>query len=352
MVCNIGIVPGDGIGPEVMDEVVPLLMDVARSTSVEVESTWYDWGAERYLREGELLPENGLQRLANHDAILVGAVGHPDVPDEFTLRKLFLPIRKRFDQYINKRPSVLFDGVESPLEGYKTTNLDFVIYRENTEGEYADTGGRVHQGFDNEVAIQSSVFTREGVERVARAAFEAASNRDQRVTNVTKSNVLAHSMVFWDEIVEDVSTDYPAVHLEHVLVDAATMALVNQPDQFDVVLASNLFGDILSDLGAAVTGSVGLAPSANLNPTGRFPSMFEPIHGSAPDIAGQGIANPLASVLSGAMLFEHCGEEEISNDLWNIVSDQLADPEAPRTPDVGGDASTKKVVEDLRNRVQ
>lgn len=352
MPIDVGVLPGDGIGPEVIKQVVPLLETVAADHGAGLATTRYEWGAEHYLETGELCPDDSVERLADHDAILVGAVGHPDVDDAFTLRELFLPLRKQFDLYVNERPSVLYEGIDSPLRGRDARDIDFVVYRENTEGEYADVGGRVHEGFDHEVAVESSVFTREGVERVARAAFEAATERNGRVTNVTKSNVLGNSMVFWDEVVEEVATEYPNVELEHRLVDAASMALVNRPEAFDVVLASNLFGDIVTDLGAAVTGSIGLAPSANLDPTGRHPSMFEPIHGSAPDIAGEGVANPIGTVLAGAMLFDHVGDGETAETLRTGVAEQLADSTALRTPDIGGEASTEAVVDDLRNRVE
>lgn len=351
MTYELAILPGDGIGPTVVDAASPLFDDLADSYGFSLELTRYSWGTERYLETGSMMPQDGLDELERHDAILLGAVGHPDVPDHVTLNGLLLPIRKGFDQGICKRPSVLFEGIESPLEGYSGGDIDFVVYRENTEGEYADIGGREHQGFENEVAVQSAVFTRESTERIVRAAFETAAEREGTLTSITKSNAQAHSMVFWDEIVEEVKGEYNDVDVERLLVDAASMDLIRRPEEFDVIVSSNLFGDILTDIGAIITGSMGLSPSANINPSGEYPSMFEPVHGSAPDIVGEGIANPIATILSGAMLFEHLGEAEAADALWNAVTDQLADPDAPRTPDLGGDGTTDAVVNDLRDRI-
>jgi len=352
MAYEIGVIPGDGIGPEVTGAVKPLFRDIAAANEFAFETVEYGWGTERYLEKGAMLPDDGLDRLAAHDAILLGAVGSPDVPDHITLRGLLLPIRKGFDQGVCKRPAVLFDGIESPLRGYSGGDIDFVVYRENTEGEYSDIGGRVHESFDTEVAVQSAAFTRQGTERIVRAAFEAASDRAGRLTSVTKSNAQAYGMVLWDEVVENVAEEYPDVEVERILVDAASMDFIRRPEEFDVVVASNLFGDILTDIGAIITGSMGLAPSANIDPSGEYPSMFEPVHGSAPDIVGQGIANPLAMVLSGAMLFEHLGEVAASEALWEVVAAQVADGDAPRTPDLGGGSGTDNVIDDLRSRLE
>jgi tartrate dehydrogenase/decarboxylase/D-malate dehydrogenase len=348
---DLGLLPGDGIGPEVVDAALPVLRDAAEAGGFALETTRYDWGTERYRAAGAMMPEDGLDRLADHDALLLGAVGHPEVPDHVTLHGLLLPVRKSFDQYVCKRPAVLFEGVESPLRGYGAGDIDFVVYRENTEGEYADMGGREHRSHPHDVATQTAVFTRRGTERVVRRAFEAAERREGHLTSVTKSNAQAHSMVFWDEVVEEVATEFPEVEVERLLVDAAAMDLVRRPEAFDVLVASNLFGDVLTDVGAIVSGSMGLAPSANLNPEGDYPSLFEPVHGSAPDIVGDGVANPLATVLSGSMLFEHLGEDRAGDALWDAVTAQLADDSAPRTPDLGGDAGTDDVVADLRERV-
>jgi len=351
MAYEIALIPGDGIGQEVLAAVRPLVDDLAESERFELEYTELDWGSERYLTEGAMMPDDGIDTLRAHDAILLGAVGHPDVPDHVTLHGLMLPIRKRLNQQVCKRPATLLEGVESPLRGYEGGDVDIVVFRENTEGEYANVGGREHRGFDHEVAVQSAVYTREGTEAVVRAAFEAAVERDGTLTNVTKSNAQAHGMVFWDDIVAEVSEDYPDVEVERLLVDAAAMDFVRRPEAFDVVVASNLFGDILTDLGAIVTGSLGLAPSANIALDGDAPSMFEPVHGSAPDIAGEGIANPLATVRSVALLFDHLGESAGAERLEDAVAAQLADAAAPRTPDLGGDAGTEAVVADLRDRL-
>ena len=351
MTHDIALLPGDGVGVEVVEATRPLVEDVADDRGIDLRLTRYDWGSERYLSEGAMMPDDATDRLADFDAILLGAVGHPDVPDHVTLRGMMLPIRKTFDQQVCKRPSVLFEGVESPLRGYEGGDIDFVVFRENTEGEYSDVGGREHRGFEHEVAVQSAVYTRKGTEAVVRAAFEAATERTGHLTNVTKSNAQAHGMVFWDDVVRDVSEEYPDVEVERLLVDAASMDLVRRPDEFDVLVASNLFGDILTDIGAIVSGSMGLAPSANINVEGDYPSMFEPVHGSAPDIAGRGVANPLATVLSASMLFEELGEDDAAEALRVAVADQLADPDAPRTPDIGGDAGTEDVVADLHDRI-
>jgi len=348
---DIALVPGDGIGPTVVDAAMPLLDTVADAHGFDIEATRYDWGTERYLDRGAMMPDDGLDRLADHDAILLGAVGHPDVPDHVTLNGLLLPIRKGFDQSICKRPAILFEGVDSPLEGYEGGDIDILVFRENTEGEYADVGGREHAGFPNEVAVQSAVYTRRGTERIVRAAFEAATERSGHLTNVTKSNAQAHGMVFWDDIVDEVSEEYPDVEVERLLVDAASMDFIRRPHEFDVVVCSNLFGDILTDIGAIVTGSMGLAPSANIDPGNDHPSMFEPVHGSAFDITGEGVANPLATVLSGSMLLDNLDEEAAATALWDAVAEQLADDDAPRTPDLGGSSTTEAVASDLRDRL-
>lgn len=348
---EIATIPGDGIGPEVVDETLPLLHEVASQHGVDIEFTEYDWGTERYLETGEMMPDDALDQIIDADSILLGAVGHPDVRDHITLHGLLLPIRKEFNQQVCKRPSILFDGVESPLRGYESGDIDFVVFRENTEGEYSDAGGRTHEGFDHEVAIQSAVHTREGTETIVRAAFEAAAERDGHLTSITKSNAQAFSMTFWDDVVEDIAPEYPDVEVESLLVDAASMDLVRRPDQFDVMVASNLFGDILTDIGAIVSGSMGLAPSGNINVDDEYPSMFEPVHGSAPDIVGHGVANPMAMVLSAAMMFENLGEDAISDALWSAVRAVLSDDDAPVTPDLGGSASTDEVVDAIEEHL-
>jgi len=297
-----------------------------------------------------MMPDDGLNQLRSQDAMLLGAVGHPNVPDHIPLQELLLPIRKGFNQSICKRPSTLYEGVKSPLRDCEGGDIDFVVYRENTEGEYADVGGREHYGFDHEIAVQSSVFTREGTETVVRSAFKGATERDGHLTSITKSNAQAHSMVFWDEIVDEVAEEYPGVTVERLLVDAAAMDLIRRPDEFDIIVASNLFGDVLTDIGAIVTGSMGLAPSANIS-LGDEPSMFEPVHGSAPDIAGEGIANPLATALSGVIMLQNLGEAAAATRLHEAITSQLANPDGPRTPDLGGDATTAEVVADLERRL-
>jgi tartrate dehydrogenase/decarboxylase/D-malate dehydrogenase len=348
---DIAVIPGDGIGPEVVDAVLPLITDAAETRETVFETTRFEWGTEYYLDHGEMMPDDGLDRLAGFDAIFLGAVGHPDVPDHVTLHGLLLPIRKGFDQYVCKRPNVLFDGIESPLRGYGAGDIDFVVYRENTEGEYADIGGREHRQFEHETAVQSALFTRRGTERIVRAAFEAATERAGHLTSITKSNAQAHSMVFWDDVVEEVAGEFPSVEVERLLVDAAAMDLIRRPHEFDVVVASNLFGDVLTDIGAQITGSMGLAPSGNVHPGAEYPSMFEPVHGSAPDIVGDGVANPLATVLSWSLLFDELGEHRVAAALWDGVAEQLADESAPRTPDIGGTSGTEGVVSDLRSRL-
>jgi tartrate dehydrogenase/decarboxylase/D-malate dehydrogenase len=346
---DLATIPGDGIGPAVVDAALPVVRAATEAAGLDPTVTEYDWGSERYRETGATMPPDGLERLADHDAILLGAVGDPAVPDHVTLHGLLLPIRKGLDQTVCRRPATLFEGVESPLRA--PGGVDLVVYRENTEGEYADVGGREHAGRANEVAVQSAVFTRRSTERVVRAAFEAAAAREGRLTSVTKSNAQAHGMVFWDDVVEAVAAEFPDVTVERLLVDAAAMDLVRRPDEFDVLVASNLFGDVLTDLAAAVTGSLGLAPSASVDPGGDSPGTYEPVHGSAPDIAGEGIANPLATVLSAALAFADLGEPAVADALERAVRDQLADPDAPRTPDLGGRAGTETVAADLRTRL-
>ena len=291
------------------------------------------------------MPEDAIHQLAQSDAILLGAVGHPQVPDNVTLNGLLLPIRRRFDQFANVRPAVLFEGVSSPLKGLGAGDIDMVVVRENTEGEYAQVGGFVHESHPHETAVQTGVFTRHGVERIIRYAFDLARrrNKKRRVTSVTKSNAQGFSMVLWDRVFEEVAAEYSDITTESLLVDAAAMNFVRRPQSFDVVVASNLFGDILSDLSAIITGSIGLAASANIDPTRRFPSMFEPVHGSAPDIAGKGIANPIAAIFSASMMLDHLGLVEAGQRVESAAIAALAE-EKGRTPDLGGTSSTSAVV--------
>jgi len=341
---SIATIPGDGIGKEVTPAACRVLEAAGRAHGVEVDFETFDWGAEYYFAHGRMMPPNALELLEAHDAILLGAVGHPDIPDHVTLHGLLLPIRRGFDQYANVRPAVLYEGVESPLKGYAAGDIDMVVVRENTEGEYAPVGGFVHHHQPEEVAVQASVFTRHGCERIIRFAFDLAErrNKKRRVTSVTKSNAQAYGMVLWDRTFQAVAAEYPEIDAESLLVDAAAMNFVRRPESFDVVVASNLFGDILSDLSAIVTGSIGLAASANLDPRRRFPSLFEPVHGSAPDIAGQGKANPMAAMLSAAMMMDHLGEPEMSAAIERAVRRVLAAGEV-KTPDLGGSASTDEM---------
>lgn len=351
MAYEIAAVPGDGIGIEVVEATIPVLEDVGDNFGFDVEVIKYEWGSHRHIEKGHAIPDDGLDRLASYDAILHGATGHPDVPDTVGAWELVIPIRRQFDQYVNLRPCYLYDAADTPLKGYERGDIDIHWYRENTEGEYSDTGGKFNRNGQDEIALQTGIWTRDGVERIAHAAFQAAEERDGKLTSVTKSNAQRFGPVFWDDVVEEVREEYPDVEYERLLVDAMAQHLVRRPEDFDVVVASNLFSDIHTDLTAAVTGGLGLMPSANLNPSEDVPGMFEPVHGSAPDIAGRGIANPIAEILSAALLLEDLDENEAAEHLRETVFEQLTDSDAPRTPDIGGDATTEQVVSDLRNRL-
>jgi tartrate dehydrogenase/decarboxylase/D-malate dehydrogenase len=343
---TIALIAGDGVGREVIPQGQRVLEHVAKKHHVAFAFQDFEWGAEHFFRWGRMMPAGAIELLQSCDAIYLGAVGHPDLPDHTTLNGLLLPIRRAFDQYANVRPAYLYPGVESPLAKRKGGEIDMVVVRENTEGEYAQVGGFVYAQQPEEVAVQTSVFTRRGVERIIRFAFELAIKRGKkkRVTSVTKSNAQGYSMALWDRVFADVSAQFPDVQTESLLVDAAAMNFVRRPDSFDVVVGSNLFGDILSDLSAIIVGSMGLAASANLDPSRRFPSMFEPVHGSAPDIAGKGIANPLAAILSAGMMLEHLGLDDAARDMERAVAEVLADGKA-RTPDLGGQNSTEEVTD-------
>ena len=342
----IAVIPGDGIGREVVPAALQVLEPIGKRFSIRFDFHMYDWGSEYYFRHGLMMPANALNLLRATDAILLGAIGDPGIQDNITLNGLLLPIRRAFDQFVNVRPAILYPGVQSPVVGVKPGDVDMVVVRENTEGEYAQAGGFVHHHHPNEVAIQTSVFTRHGVERVIRFAFELAVKRNgkKRMTSITKSNAQGFGMVLWDRVFEEVKSEYPQIETESLLVDAATVHLVRRPQSFDVLVASNLFGDILSDLSAVLTGSIGLAPSANLDPLRRFPSMFEPVHGSAPDIAGKGVANPLATLLSTAMMLEHLGLNDAAAVLDAAVRKLLAEGRV-RTADLGGSSSTREVTD-------
>jgi tartrate dehydrogenase/decarboxylase/D-malate dehydrogenase len=347
--CKLAVIPGDGIGPEVVAEGKKVLEAVAASTGgLSFRYTQYPWGSAYYRETGRMMPEDGLEQLGRHDAILFGAVGDPNIPDHITLQGLLLPMRRAFDQGVCIRPAYLHPGVRSPLAGKKPGEIDLVIFRENAEGEYAPVGGRLYPGTPHETVIQSNVFTRRGTERIIRAAFEycVRRNRKNKLTSVTKSNAQAFGMVFWDEVFQEVARDYPQVETESLLVDRACMDFVRWPERFDVVVASNLFADILSDIAAVITGSMGLAPSANINPERRYPSMFEPVHGTAPDIAGRGIANPLATISAVAMLLDHLGEEQAARRVDAAVARSLAERRV-LTPDLGGNATTSQVGDEI-----
>jgi len=341
---KIAVIPGDGIGTEVIVAARTVLDAVCARHGVPLEYTEFDWSCQRYERDGAMMPAGGIDTLRGFDAILLGAVGWPGVPDHVSLWGLLIPIRRTFRQYVNLRPIRVFDGVQSPLRG--ADGVDFVVVRENVEGEYSEVGGRANRGFPDEMAVQESIFTRAGVSRIADFAFELAQTRRGYVTSATKSNGIVHTLPFWDEVVAERAARYPDVRFDSEHIDALAAKFVLQPERFDVVVGSNLFGDILSDLAAAVAGSIGIAPSANLDPTKQFPSMFEPVHGSAPDIAGQGIANPVGAVWSAAMMLEHLGHAAAAADVLAAMEATLAEPET-RTADLGGTASTTQVTKAL-----
>jgi tartrate dehydrogenase/decarboxylase / D-malate dehydrogenase len=337
---DIAVIPGDGIGGEVVPAAQRVLERAAARHGFGLRWHEYDWGCERYLREGAMMPADGLEELRGHDAIFLGAVGAPGVPDHVSLWGLLIPIRRAFEQYVNLRPIRLFDAVHSPLA--QPPQIDLVVVRENVEGEYSEVGGRLYPGQEGELAAQLAIFTRRGTERVVRYAFELAATRAGRLVSATKSNGIIHTMPFWDEVVDAVAADFAQVEVERVLIDALCARVVRAPESLDVVVGSNLFGDILSDLTAAVAGSIGIAPAANLNPERTHPSMFEPVHGSAPDIAGQGVANPVGQVWTGALMLEHLGHPEAAAAVHRAVETVL-DDRANHTPDLGGRASTEQV---------
>lgn len=343
---RIAVIAGDGVGVEVVDAGLRVLRAAADRHGFALATDELPWGSAYYQETGTMMPADGIDTIRGYDALYVGAVGSPDVPDDVSLWGLLLPIRQVLDQYVNLRPVRLMAGVDGPLRGVGPDDVDMMCVRENSEGEYAGVGGRVHQGHRHEVGIQTDVFTREGVERIARYAFELARTRRRKVTSVTKSNAGKHAFVFWDDVVAAVAEDFPDVELERVLVDAAAAYFVTRPGSFDVVVGSNLFMDVLTDLGAAIQGGMGLAASANIKPEGGVPAMFEPVHGSAPDIAGTGVANPIGAVWAGAMMLEHLGEAEAATAVMRAIEDVLATRQV-RTPDLGGDATTTQLADAL-----
>lgn len=343
---RIAAIPGDGIGKEVVAAGVEVLDVLAkRDGGFTMSFDEFDWGSDYYKQHGIMMPADGRDQIKDHDAIYFGAVGAPDVPDHVTLWGLRLAICQPFDQYANVRPTRILPGIESPLRNVKQSELDWVIVRENSEGEYAGQGGRSHVGLPEEVATEVSIFTRAGVTRIMRFAFDLARSRPRKkLTVVTKSNAQRNGMVMWDEIAKEVAGDYPDVEWDKMLVDAMTMRMTLRPETLDTIVATNLHADILSDLAAALAGSLGIAPTANLNPEGKFPSMFEPIHGSAFDITGKGIANPVATFWSAVMMLEHLGEKAASDRLMRAVERVTADPDL-HTPDLGGKSTTRQVTD-------
>lgn len=340
---RIAVIAGDGIGPEVISQGVKVLDAVAKlDGTFEFEFTHFPWGCEYYLREGRMMPEDGLETLSKFDAIFLGAVGYPGVPDHISLWDLLLVIRKKFDQYINLRPVKLLRGAPCPLKDAKREDIDMIFVRENSEGEYAGSGSWLYKDSPNEVVIQNGVFSRHGCERVIRYAYELARREKKTLTSISKGNALNYSMVFWDQIFREVGEEYPDVKTYSYLVDAASMFMIKDPARFEVVVTSNLFGDILTDLGAAIAGGMGLAAGANLNPERKFPSMFEPIHGSAPDIAGKGLANPLATVWSASQMLDFFGQENWGARLLEVIEQMLVEGDT-LTPDLGGNATTSQV---------
>lgn len=356
---RIAVIPGDGVGPEVATEATAVVETAAREQGFEVEFETFDWGCDRYLEVGAMMPDDALETLAGFDAIFLGCIGDAaKVPDHISLEAL-LQIRKGFDQYVNLRPIRLYEGVPTPVTTASADNLDILVVRENTEGEYSAIGGMFKEGTADAFALQTGVFTRKGCERVIRYAFEQARSRGRlsgggdvvgRVTNCTKSNALNYSMVFWDSMFDEVAADFPDIETDLALVDALTMWFVKNPEFFDVVVASNLFGDIITDLGAMLQGGMGFAAGGNINPERLYPSMFEPIHGSAPKYAGQGRVNPIASIEAMRMMLSHLGEEDAASGIGAAIAAVLADGEV-RTRDIGGTSSTRDVGEAVRRRL-
>ncbi|MGI9334523.1 MAG: tartrate dehydrogenase [Gammaproteobacteria bacterium] len=337
---SIAVIPGDGIGKEVVPEGMRVLEAVGRKFDIEFKFDEFDWSCEYYAKHGRMMPEDGLEKIRNHDSIFLGAVGFPGVPDHVSLWGLLIPIRRQFEQYVALRPVRLLKGVTSPLVGRTQEDIDFYVVRENNEGEYSDIGGRLYAGTEMETVVKESIFTRKGVDRIMRYASKLASTRAAKhVTSATKSNGITDTMPFWDERFAAMQANYPDIKADQFHVDILAAHFVLHPDWFDVVVGSNLFGDILSDLGPAVAGTIGIAPSANINPERNHPSMFEPVHGSAPDIAGQGIANPIGQIWSAAMMLEHLGHADASAAVERAIEIVLDEP-GLRTPDMGGQAGT------------
>jgi tartrate dehydrogenase/decarboxylase/D-malate dehydrogenase len=348
---KIAVLSGDGVGPEVVPEGVRVLQAVSRATGdFGLVADEFPWGSEHYMKYGQMMPDDALDILKRYDAIFLGAIGHPDIPDHIGVGQIIFKIRQGFNQYVNLRPIKLLPGIDCPLKNKKMSDIDMLFIRENTEGEYGNIGGTFMARTSRETVLQTNIFTRYGTERAMRYAFEQAGKRKGKLTSVTKSNALKHSMVFWDEVFADLSKQYPQVQTRKVLVDAMAMFMVLKPEQFDVVVASNLFGDILTDLGAGLQGGLGFAPGGNINPEKEFPSMFEPIHGSAPDIAGQGIANPIATVWAGQMMLQHLGEDRGARVMMSAIEQVCAEGKV-KTPDMGGCNSTTEMADAIAQKV-
>ena len=343
---KVALIPGDGIGKEVIPQAVTVLDHLAASFGFQMEYSEFNYSCERYLTTGDFMPEDGLEKLNKFKAILLGAVGDPRVPDHLSLWGLLIPIRRQMQQYANIRPVKLLQGVSSPLVGRRSEDIDFIVVRENNEGEYSEVGGRLYTGTENELVVQESIFTKKGVDRVIRYAYELARSRKRKkLTSATKSNGIIHTMPYWDERFKALALDYPEVETDQYHIDILTAHFVQHPDWFDVVVGSNLFGDILSDLGPAVAGSIGIAPSANLNPEKEFPSMFEPVHGSAPDIAGKGIANPIGALWSAQMMLDFLGEKSAAASLMTGI--ECVTAQGIMTRDLGGSATTQEFCDTL-----
>lgn len=349
---SIAVIAGDGIGREVMPPALAVLEAAGRRFGFGISAQHFDWSCETYRATGAMMPADGLERLRPHDAILLGAVGYPGVPDHISLWGLLIPIRRSFDQYINLRPVRLLKGVSSPLRDAEPGSIDMLIVRENSEGEYSQVGGRLFEGTEREVVTQVSSFTRHGTDRVIRYAFDLAARSNRGlVSSATKSNGLWHSMPFWDERFASIAAEYPDIRHDQHHIDIMAARMVMNPGMFDVIVASNLFGDILSDLGPGLTGTIAIAPSANINPDRSAPSMFEPVHGSAPDIAGMGIANPIGQIWSVAMMLDHLGEADAAQAIIDAIEAMTADAGSPRTPDMNGTATTVEVGKAIVDRI-
>jgi len=349
---KIAVIPGDGIGKEVIPEGIRVLEAAAVKAGVALEFTYFDWSCETYHQTGRMMPVDGLDQLRDFDAVFLGAVGFPGVPDHISLWGLLLPIRRAFNQYVNLRPVRLFEGLQSPLANKKPGDIDFYVVRENVEGEYSAIGGIQYEGTDEEVVLQQSVFTRKGTDRILKYAFELAQSREKKhLSSATKSNGLFHSMPYWDNRVQVMAEQYPEVKVDQFHIDIFTANLVRMPEFYDVIVGSNLFGDILSDLGPACTGTIAIAPSANINPEKEFPSMFEPVHGSAPDIAGQNIANPLGTIWAAAMMMQHLGNDAMHDTIMAAMETVIGEGKA-LTRDMGGVASTQELGQAVVDQVK